>query len=598
MCPLRVRSRGRDAEDRDLAPDGDRWQRQLPLLASSAAAAVLILGPVLGPGFLLRYDMVFVPRQPLTWGLLGLDSQTPRAVPSDLAVALVSHVIPGGLAFKVLLVALLVIAGVGAGRVLPLSPWGSAAAGVAYVWTPFVGERLLIGQWAVLIGYAALPWVVRAAARVARGGRGWPSLFGWLALGSLGGGATWVLVVPPAFTVMLVMLVRGGRNGRSIRRLSSLLVGVTVTALPWAVPALTRPGGVPANAPATSVFAPSPDTGLGTVGSLLTGGGIWNADAVPPGRHSLLAAVGALVILLIAATGWLLRTDGLVGENRSGVAIALLAAGGLGLALALSGLVPPVARALAGLPGGGLLRDSQRLLAPWCLLVAVGVGLALPKISARLRVPAVYAVGLLPVAVLPSLAWGVSGHLRPVDYPADYSTVQRLVDDDPRPGAVLILPFQAYRRLAWNHGQTSMSAVPRWVDRTVVVASDLRVRVGPRTVVVPGEDRLAARAAQTLSGADPAQQLGRLGIRWVVQDAGAAVPTGLSARHQGPTLSLYEVPDVDLSRAVDPAGPDRPARAPVLAGDLGWVVFVLGALVCSAWRRRSRLLLFGNRSAA
>src|SRR5262249_58781736 len=32
-----------------------------------------------------------------------------------------------------------------------------------YAWNPFVAERLLIGQWALLLGYAGLPWALRAA---------------------------------------------------------------------------------------------------------------------------------------------------------------------------------------------------------------------------------------------------------------------------------------------------------------------------------------------------------------------------------------------------------------------------------------------------
>ena len=80
-----------------------------------------------------------------------------------------------------------------------------------------------------------------------------------------------------------------------------------------------------------------------------------------------------------------------------------------------------------------------------------------------------------------------------------------------------MLPFQAYRRLAWNHDQTSLSAVPRWLDRTVVASSDLLVRVGRAPVVVPGEDRLAARAGRALTGPSTRRAaLGRLGIRWVV----------------------------------------------------------------------------------
>ena len=45
------------------------------------------------------------------------------------------------------------------------------AAGVFYAWNPYLAERLLIGQWALLLGYAGLPWVLRLLAPD-RGGPG------------------------------------------------------------------------------------------------------------------------------------------------------------------------------------------------------------------------------------------------------------------------------------------------------------------------------------------------------------------------------------------------------------------------------------------
>ena len=34
------------------------------------------------------------------------------------------------------------------------------AAGVFYSWNPYLAERLVMGQWAMLLGYAGLPWVL------------------------------------------------------------------------------------------------------------------------------------------------------------------------------------------------------------------------------------------------------------------------------------------------------------------------------------------------------------------------------------------------------------------------------------------------------
>ena len=30
-----------------------------------------------------------------------------------------------------------------------------------YSWNPYLAERLVMGQWALLLGYAGLPWVLR-----------------------------------------------------------------------------------------------------------------------------------------------------------------------------------------------------------------------------------------------------------------------------------------------------------------------------------------------------------------------------------------------------------------------------------------------------
>ena len=105
--------------------------------------------------------MVFVPREPFSAALPGL--APPRAVPSDLVVAAVSRVLPADLVQKVVLLAIFVLACSGAAALLDREPLlARLAAGVFYAWNPYVGERLIIGQWALLLGYAGLPWVLRA----------------------------------------------------------------------------------------------------------------------------------------------------------------------------------------------------------------------------------------------------------------------------------------------------------------------------------------------------------------------------------------------------------------------------------------------------
>src|SRR5580693_9385523 len=90
-------------------------------------------------------------------------SASPCAVPSDLVVAAASRVLPADILQKVILLAIFVLACSGAAALLTREPLlARLAAGAFYAWNPYVAERLIIGHWALLLGYAALPWVLRA----------------------------------------------------------------------------------------------------------------------------------------------------------------------------------------------------------------------------------------------------------------------------------------------------------------------------------------------------------------------------------------------------------------------------------------------------
>jgi hypothetical protein len=589
-------------------PARSRWA----VPAVCGALALLVLGPALAPGYVLTHDMVFVPRLPLTPQLLGVSSAAPRAVPSDAVVALLSLVLPGQVVQKLVLLAILALAGLGAARSVPAGSWGQVAAAVLYVWNPYVAERLGIGQWAVLLGYASLPWVARTAWTAGRGG-GWRGLAIAAGLGSLGGAPAWVmalLVAVPAYAL--------AQWGSGLRRGWLWLLGLlTALALPWAVPALFRPGGVGGDPAGAAVFAPRADTPGGVVLSVLTGGGIWNRDVVPPGRDTLPSLLAALVIVAVAAVGAAVALRGPDLRRRSILAVVLpglVAVAGVALLL-----LPGVARVVAQIPGGALLRDASRLLGPWLAGVAAGFGLAVDRLSAAGGVledghgrgrdggrdsgrdrgrdsgregagrkgpegsrpgvaghhregvrpvqPVLAAVvALLPLAALPAVGWGLSGSLRPVDYPTDFPKVARRVDASP-PGALVVLPFESYRAYRWNHQIPALDPVPRWTRQPAVGAADLVVRQAGTPVRVKGEDPFADRVAAALSGADPVAELAELGVRWVVVDvAGYRPPAGLTVAYAGPALRLYAVPGVGRAAAA-PLASWSPPWPVVLAGD-------------------------------
>ena len=156
--------------------------------AWTALLTAVILGPLLtGWGFWLFGDMVFVPEQPWKDAWLGLDGTLPRAVPMDAIVSVLTQVLPGELVQRLFLVGAFLAGGIGAGLVRRRHGTPARLAAITLMlWNPWVYERLLMGQWAILAGYLLLPWVALASLRLRRDlRRGAPAVA--VALVALGG---------------------------------------------------------------------------------------------------------------------------------------------------------------------------------------------------------------------------------------------------------------------------------------------------------------------------------------------------------------------------------------------------------------------------
>lgn len=542
-------------------------------------SAVVILAPALAPGVMLAYDLAWSPDPRLTPAVLGLDTPAPRVVPSDVVAVLLSSVLTAGVAQKVVLVGALVSGSLGALRLLHIvlgRPAGQVSAiGVvlAAQWNPFVAERLAIGQWTVLWGYALVPWIWSTALRVRAGGGPLPVL-GVLALSALGGANSMLIVTLALLPVLLWSPV-------PVRTTGLALLTVAGGSTAWALPAVLS--GVSGDEAGIAAFGARADTPLGLVGSLLSGGGIWNVAAWPSERATWLLAGAALLVSLGAVMSVLKhRAEPWCGPMLA-AAVPWLLAG----ILSAWQPVRPVWEAVLSLPGGGLLRDSHKLLAPWAVLVAVGLALAAERwrTSERPARPALaWGAAVIPVPLLLSMGWGLSGDLRAVSVPQDVLAAARVVSEAP-PGRVGLLPWNQYRRYAWNGDRISLSVLPRMIDQPVLQDDSLPLRDGR----VAGERREAADiSADIADGADPAASLIRHGVRYLVverQAIPAAPPLPKDARviHDGPYVVVLAV---DSTASV-------PETGWTFARVVGWALFgithlaVLGAAIITRARRRS-----------
>ncbi|MEU6135712.1 hypothetical protein [Nocardioides sp. NPDC047086] len=539
-------------------------ERVVPTLWAGALA-VLMLGPALGSGFVLSYDMVWVPDLALTRDVLGLGSGLPRAVPSDAVIAVLDEIVPGTALQKLVLVGALVLAGAGAAELVRERSLAARLAVVSLtVWSPYVAERLWMGHWPMLLAYAAVPWLVLAGRRRTAGepgpiGRSPAWMLPVLLVGSLSASAG---IVSAA-----ALLATGLRRGRHPVRLLAMVAAVNA---PWLVTGLVHAAEA-ADATGFEVFALRGDA-LPAPLAALTLGGIWNTSVVPASREDWQAWVALVLLVALVAAG--LRRWWTSDSQRA----AILALWVAGMAVAVVGwAAPAVLDALAqDVPGLALLRDSSRLL-PLCLpLLVMTVGTGVDVLRERLRGTAprwaaAFVVVLAPIAVLPDAAWGLAGGIGTADYPTSWQRAGAALAEETAPGDVLVLPWSAYRAPAWNGHRPVLDPLPRMLPRASVINGDLVIG----TTEIAGEDPRAAAAAEALAAPDPearAAELSRLGIAYVITDrtAGAAPQVAGETVQDGGGLLLQRLPGEATPMAGDTIGP-----VTLTAVVLAWVAYGL-----------------------
>lgn len=333
--------------------------------ALGAWGVMLVLAvcwPFALPGEFLWRDMVLLDHPAFTASAFGAGDLPARNAPQDGALAMFGGAWLARVFTLAAASASAWVAGLWACQRPQFSPWAAAAAMACAVANPFVIERLLQGQWSLAVAAWLVPVIawgcLNAHSRVA-----------WLAL--------WAASLTPTGGLFGGLIaVACAREKRWLFAGGSVLLW-----LPWLVPSLAAglsaaPMAHGDPAAQAAAFAPRAEAYVGTVGSLLGFGGIWNAAAVPASRESGFALAGlAVAALAVLGAARLPRR-----ELRPLVILAVL-----GMGLAILGAIAPslTAFAVEHIPGAGLLRDSSKLTLLVLPLAVAGIG-ALRQLPAAL----------------------------------------------------------------------------------------------------------------------------------------------------------------------------------------------------------------------
>ena len=510
------------------------------VLAWCVVLATVVIGPMASRGWVVLLDWVTGPRVDFA-DRITAGSSLP-AGPVFFVLAAMLHALFGAAVGWMLPWTLLVIAGIGAARLaatVVASRAGKLTAATAYLWNPFVHERLYSGQLAVLAGYAILPFMLAAAIAPVTG-REDPDPVA-AALGrtrgvvakSLALSATWAVAAACSihFAVLGGVLVaavaitprlqEGGRKGDGlpVRWLAAAAFGTAVVTAAWLVPRL---GSAPPTGDDRTIraFATRGDPSLGLSGGVAFQRGFWRSS--PGGPGSNVGWWWPLVAGLLAGAALIgLHALWREGSRRIVVSVAIIGVVGWFLGQGPDGLAGPVFTAATRLPGMRVMREGGKFIALVSLLWTVGLAgcaeLVWSRFSAEQghtdpgrfgRAVVVVACAVAPIALTPGLAGAVGGRLEAVRYPRSWSALAAALDRRPE-GQVIVLPFIGYFDPGFTNGR--------------IVKHPSRAFFGPRVVLsddaeVPGLDPSARtrEIASALTSNDVAPRLAAQGIGWVI----------------------------------------------------------------------------------
>lgn len=537
---------------------------------------LLVVAPWVTGGYVLLLDWVSGPSSTVSPGLYGLSDNALDAMPWRLGIEALRQVFgPAPTAWLVVLLPF-PIAAAGAAHLVRMRRLPSYAAALMAVCTPLIVDRVTAGHVAYLLGLSLLPWLLSSALN-ARSQQRWFSArtAGWYAL---------AIAVSPHMAwlggmVLLLVTLLPRTTGRDVVRL--VLTGIAAVGT-YAYAAFVVLSGVPTlsiGEADLTAFATKAGPG-GLLPTVLSLHGYWrNWDGQV--RNVLgpfaVAVAAALAVVIVVGLVAMLRS----GNRRGRLAVAFIVIG----AVLACGTQGPFGWFYQWLFDTVPLFTTMREPAKWLglvqlgYIVAIAAGVSAIQDWSKAPLPArralAIAAALLPLAVLPALAWGLGGRVATSAYPADWHRAATQLD--PAPARMLFLPWHGYQPFDFTDERTIATPAPAFFPTPVLASS--AVEIGPlRTDSTSRQQRTMDELVAAGGGTDFAGSLARLGVTRVAVSKGledaryawVAEQAGLTKVLSTPTLDLYrvEVPVPGLSRL----SVSGPASYSVSAGEAGTII--------------------------
>lgn len=531
--------------------------------------ALAIMGWCLLPGQLFALDSPLALNKDVAgyfWGTSdgasGAFAATYNSAPIAFILGMFEYVMPSWAVEKCWLVLLLWLCGYGAFRLPFLEGFGRYFAGVFYVVNPVVYLRFVSGGWGVLAVYAVTPFLVSEFVKLLESPRQRYAVTVALLLTIIG--LLQIHGVPLAFILLTCIFV--GRllvSRKHIKKSVAMLVlsGVLFVCINlfWMTRFTEAGGGAPANMPLQEMNYFAVSSAL----EALSLRGFWCSQ--PYLDISDLISFGWILFVPLA----ILVTFGafsMVKSDRSrwlGIGVVALAV--------LSGLlaIGPRVDFISGLirflwenvSVYRAFRDSYKfvglLALAYAFLGAYGLQSLLKilhatfetEASRRLSIRIVGATALILPVLYTLPLFGLWGQMPSTTYPADWTKVRAMMDEDKSDFNILVLPWHMYLEFPWLENRSKRLANPasNFFTQPTLTGDNLEIEGSSSNSSNPVSAYIEAVLKQGDEVRDMGKLIAPLNARYIVLFKAADVNTynylatqkDLERVFDGPTIALY-----------------------------------------------------------
>ena len=481
-------------------------------IAVAILAAISVVSPLTIGGRVYLLDWSLGPVSPiLSATTLGLNGGLTASLGgSILAVAL--NALVGAATTWLLVATFFPVAMIGAARLVGGSRWSRIAAATLYAVNPFVFTRLFVGHLLLLVGYALLPYAVKAGLRsVAAPRQTWvvPALW-WAILTSLSPHFAWIYGVVVVGIVIVARDIEPRVRGLWFAT-QVIVFGVLSTYLWLPHSATTLPTQV--GSVSLDLYRTLGDPSLGLIPNVLGLYGFWRIGPGPELPKQVVAGWPFLmaVILLIVLTGAVhvlrkrpkpdasssapLDAGAVIHDaNESPTSVELSSQRTLAWLLVFVGVVGfflalgdqgPTGQlflwAYDHVPFFPIMREPQKFLMLLALAYAVFFGWGIdylrssPSFSFRGgKFTATWLLALaLPLGYTPTIFFGLAHQITPSAVPASYQQADARMGNGP--GLVLSLPWHLYLAYPFTNGRVVANITTSEFRRGVIAGDNVQV---------------------------------------------------------------------------------------------------------------------------